>query len=155
VWPNVDALVVGHIRPPLVVLLVVLPEVHDLDVHLRAGDRVAGRCRIAREVGSMKPSSPNRRQLLQMGAAVGSLLEGDKALALEPNPRKLAEPLGPMANGRRSKRPSAGGASRRRRTRTRAPHPSTTPLAPSLRRRCNSTATIQDYLRSILRPIVW
>jgi len=41
-------------------------------------------------------SSPSRRQLLQMGAAVGSsLLAGDKALALEPNPRKLGEPLGP------------------------------------------------------------
>src|SRR6185503_9615337 len=40
--------------------------------------------------------SPSRRQLLQMGAAVGgSLLAGEKALALEANPRKLGEPLGP------------------------------------------------------------
>jgi sulfane dehydrogenase subunit SoxC len=44
----------------------------------------------------MKRSSPSRRQLLQMGAAVGgSLLAGEKALALETNPRKLGEPLGP------------------------------------------------------------
>ena len=44
----------------------------------------------------MKRSSPSRRQLLQMGAAVGgSLLAGEKALALEANPRKLGEPLGP------------------------------------------------------------
>jgi hypothetical protein len=44
----------------------------------------------------MKRSSPSRRQLLQMGAAVGgSLLAGEKALALETNPRKLCEPLGP------------------------------------------------------------
>jgi sulfane dehydrogenase subunit SoxC len=44
----------------------------------------------------MKRSSPSRRQLLQMGAAVGgSLLAGEKAQALETNPRKLGEPLGP------------------------------------------------------------
>jgi sulfane dehydrogenase subunit SoxC len=44
----------------------------------------------------MKRSSPSRRQLLQMGAAVGgSLLAGEKALALDTNPRKLGEPLGP------------------------------------------------------------
>ena len=44
----------------------------------------------------MKRSTPSRRQLLQMGAAVGgSLLAGEKALALESNPRKLGEPLGP------------------------------------------------------------
>jgi sulfane dehydrogenase subunit SoxC len=44
----------------------------------------------------MKRSTPSRRQLLQMGAAVGgSLLAGEKALALEANPRKLGEPLGP------------------------------------------------------------
>ncbi len=44
----------------------------------------------------MKHSRPNRRQLLQMGAAVGgSLLAGQKALALETDPRKLGEPLGP------------------------------------------------------------
>src|SRR4029453_18272851 len=46
--------------------------------------------------GSMKRSSPSRRQLLQMGAAVGgSLLAGERALALAPDPRKLGEPLGP------------------------------------------------------------
>ena len=39
---------------------------------------------------------PSRRQLLQMGAAVGgSLLAGQKALALETDSRKLGEPLGP------------------------------------------------------------
>jgi sulfane dehydrogenase subunit SoxC len=44
----------------------------------------------------MKHDRPSRRQLLQMGAAVGgSLLTGQKALALEADPRKLGEPLGP------------------------------------------------------------
>ena len=44
----------------------------------------------------MKQGRPSRRQLLQMGAAVGgSLLAGQKALALEADPRKLGEPLGP------------------------------------------------------------
>ena len=44
----------------------------------------------------MKHGRPSRRQLLQMGAAVGgSLLAGQKALALEADPRKLGEPLGP------------------------------------------------------------
>ena len=44
----------------------------------------------------MKHGRPNRRQLLQMGAAVGgSLLAGQKALALETDPRKLGQPLGP------------------------------------------------------------
>lgn len=44
----------------------------------------------------MKRGRPSRRQLLQMGAAVGgSLLAGQKALALETDPRKLGEPLGP------------------------------------------------------------
>ncbi len=44
----------------------------------------------------MKHGRPSRRQLLQMGAAVGgSLLAGQKALALETDPRKLGEPLGP------------------------------------------------------------
>jgi sulfane dehydrogenase subunit SoxC len=46
----------------------------------------------------MKHGRPNRRQLLQMGAAVGgSLLAGQKALALEADPRKLGEPLGPYS----------------------------------------------------------
>ena len=44
----------------------------------------------------MKHRRPNRRQLLQMGAAVsGSLLTGRPALALEAEPRKLGIPLGP------------------------------------------------------------
>ena len=44
----------------------------------------------------MKRHKPNRRQLLQMGAAVGgSLLTGQRALALEADPRKLGIPLGP------------------------------------------------------------
>lgn len=45
----------------------------------------------------MKHGMPSRRQLLQIGAAVGgSLLAGQKALALETDPRKLGEPLGPF-----------------------------------------------------------
>src|SRR5580704_7462546 len=44
----------------------------------------------------MRHGSRSRRELLQMGAAVGgSLLAGQKALALEADPRKLGEPLGP------------------------------------------------------------
>jgi sulfane dehydrogenase subunit SoxC len=44
----------------------------------------------------MKHGRPSRRQLLQMGAAVGgSLLAGQEALALDSDPRKLGEPLGP------------------------------------------------------------
>ena len=44
----------------------------------------------------MKHGSRTRRQLLQMGAVVGgSLLASNKALALETDPRKLGEPLGP------------------------------------------------------------
>ena len=44
----------------------------------------------------MKHGSRTRRQVLQMGAAVGgSLLASNKALALEADPRKLGEPLGP------------------------------------------------------------
>ena len=44
----------------------------------------------------MKNGRPSRRQLLGMGAAVGgSLLAGPKMLALEADPRKLGEPLGP------------------------------------------------------------
>jgi sulfane dehydrogenase subunit SoxC len=44
----------------------------------------------------MKPGRPSRRQLLQMGAVVGgSLIAGRKASALEADPRKLGEPLGP------------------------------------------------------------
>jgi sulfane dehydrogenase subunit SoxC len=44
----------------------------------------------------MKHATPSRRQLLQMGAAVGgSLLAGKPALGLETDPRKLGAPLGP------------------------------------------------------------
>jgi sulfane dehydrogenase subunit SoxC len=44
----------------------------------------------------MRHNRPSRRQLLQMGAAVGgSLLAGQKAMAVEADPRKLGEPLGP------------------------------------------------------------
>jgi len=44
----------------------------------------------------MRRIRPNRRQLLQMGAAVGGgLLAGQRALALEADPRRLGEPLGP------------------------------------------------------------
>jgi sulfane dehydrogenase subunit SoxC len=46
----------------------------------------------------MKHLRPSRRQLLQMGAAVGgSLLTGQKALALETDPRTLGTPLGPYS----------------------------------------------------------
>ena len=39
---------------------------------------------------------PSRRQLLKIGAAVGgSVLAGQPALALEPDARRLGEPLGP------------------------------------------------------------
>ena len=45
----------------------------------------------------MTHGRPNRRELLQIGAAVGgSLLAGQKALALEADPRKLGTPLGPV-----------------------------------------------------------
>jgi sulfane dehydrogenase subunit SoxC len=44
----------------------------------------------------MKHGRPSRRQLLQIGAAVGgSLLTGQEARALDTQPRKLGEPLGP------------------------------------------------------------
>ena len=44
----------------------------------------------------MKHGRPSRRQLLQIGSWVGgSLLVGQKALALENDPRKLGIPLGP------------------------------------------------------------
>jgi len=44
----------------------------------------------------MKHGTRSRRQLLQMGVAVGgSLLAGQQARALETDPRKLGEPLGP------------------------------------------------------------
>src|SRR5205809_3400059 len=46
----------------------------------------------------MKHGRPSRRQLLQIGAAVGgSLLAGRKTSALETNPRKLGEPLDPYS----------------------------------------------------------
>jgi len=44
----------------------------------------------------MKHGRPSRRQLLQLGAAVGgTLLASREALALDTDPRKLGEPLGP------------------------------------------------------------
>jgi sulfane dehydrogenase subunit SoxC len=44
----------------------------------------------------MMRGRPNRRQLLQFGAAVGgTLLSGQRPQALEGDPRKLGEPLGP------------------------------------------------------------
>src|ERR1700676_597616 len=44
----------------------------------------------------MKDGKRSRRQLLQMGAAVGgSLLAGQEVLALDTYSRKLGEPLGP------------------------------------------------------------
>src|SRR5438128_1733274 len=47
----------------------------------------------------MKCSRRSRRQLLQMGAAVGgSLLAGREALALDTDPRKLGQPLGPYSD---------------------------------------------------------
>jgi sulfane dehydrogenase subunit SoxC len=50
----------------------------------------------------MKLVKPSRRQLLEIGAAVGgSLVAGQKALALETEARKLGEPLGPY--GERSR----------------------------------------------------
>jgi sulfane dehydrogenase subunit SoxC len=46
----------------------------------------------------MKNGSTSRRRLLQIGATVGgSLLAGPKTFALESDPRKLGEPLGPYS----------------------------------------------------------
>src|SRR6185295_17198437 len=46
----------------------------------------------------MKYGRRSRRELLQMGAAVGgSLLAGRQVRALETDPRKLGEPLGPYS----------------------------------------------------------
>jgi sulfane dehydrogenase subunit SoxC len=67
----------------------------------------------------MKRSGPSRRQLLQMGAAVGGgLVTGQQVLALESESRKLGEPLGsygersPFENAvrwrRESKTPETG-----------------------------------------------
>lgn len=77
----------------------------------------------------MKHSRSSRRQLLQMGAAVGgSLLAGQKALALEPDPRALGEPLGPY--GERS--PFEKAVRWRRETRTPETGSSFTPLHDSV-----------------------
>ena len=77
----------------------------------------------------MKHGRPSRRQLLQMGAAVGgSLLAGQKAMALEPDPRKLGEPLGPY--GERS--PFEKAVRWRRETKTPETGSSFTPLHDSV-----------------------
>jgi sulfane dehydrogenase subunit SoxC len=77
----------------------------------------------------MKHSKPSRRQLLRMGAAVGgSLLTGQKALALETDPRKLGEPLGPY--GERS--PFEKAVRWRRETKTPETGSSFTPLHDSV-----------------------
>jgi sulfane dehydrogenase subunit SoxC len=77
----------------------------------------------------MKHGRPSRRQLLQMGAAVGgSLLAGQKAMALEPDPRKLGEPLGPY--GERS--PFEKAVRWRRATKTPETGSSFTPLHDSV-----------------------
>ena len=77
----------------------------------------------------MKHGRPSRRQLLQMGAAVGgSLLAGQKAMALEADPRKLGEPLGPY--GERS--PFEKAVRWRRETKTPETGSSFTPLHDSV-----------------------
>src|SRR3984957_9025931 len=77
----------------------------------------------------MKRNWPSRRELLQMGAAVGgSLLAGQKAQALEPDPRKLGEPLGPY--GERS--PFEKAVRWRRESKTPETGSSFTPLADSV-----------------------
>src|SRR6187455_332227 len=77
----------------------------------------------------MKHGSRTRRQVLQMGAAVGgSLLASNKALALEADPRKLGEPLGPY--GERS--PFEKAVRWRRETKTPETGSSFTPLHDSV-----------------------
>jgi len=77
----------------------------------------------------MKHDKPSRRQLLRMGAAVGgSLLAGQKAMALEADPRKLGEPLGPY--GERS--PFETAVRWRRETKTPETGSSFTPLQDSV-----------------------
>jgi sulfane dehydrogenase subunit SoxC len=77
----------------------------------------------------MKHDRPSRRQLLQMGAAVGgSLLAGQKVTALEGDPRKLGEPLGPY--GERS--PFEKAVRWRRETKTPETGSSFTPLHDSV-----------------------
>jgi sulfane dehydrogenase subunit SoxC len=77
----------------------------------------------------MKHGRPSRRQLLQMGAAVGgSLLAGQKAMALETDPRKRGEPLGPY--GERS--PFEKAVRWRRETKTPETGSSFTPLHDSV-----------------------
>jgi sulfane dehydrogenase subunit SoxC len=72
---------------------------------------------------------PSRRQLLQIGAAVGgSVLAGHEAVALETEPRKLGEPLGPY--GERS--PFEQAARWRRESKTPETGSSFTPLADSV-----------------------
>ena len=63
----------------------------------------------------MKHGSPAGGNSCRSGRRSGEALAGQQALALETDPRKLGEPLGPYGERRLSKRRSAGGASRRRR----------------------------------------
>ena len=77
----------------------------------------------------MKHGRPSRRQLLKIGAAVGgSLLGGQNAMALETDPRKLGQPLGPY--GERS--PFEKAVRWRRETKTPETGSSFTPLHDSV-----------------------
>ena len=77
----------------------------------------------------MKHGRPSRRQLLKIGAAVGgSLLAGQNATALETDPRKLGQPLGPY--GERS--PFEKAVRWRRETKTPETGSSFTPLHDSV-----------------------
>ena len=77
----------------------------------------------------MKHGRPSRRQLLKIGVAVGgSLLAGQNATALETDPRKLGQPLGPY--GERS--PFEKAVRWRRETKTPETGSSFTPLHDSV-----------------------
>jgi len=77
----------------------------------------------------VKHGRPSRRQLLKIGAAVGgSLLAGQNATALETDPRKLGQPLGPY--GERS--PFEKAVRWRRETKTPETGSSFTPLHDSV-----------------------
>jgi sulfane dehydrogenase subunit SoxC len=77
----------------------------------------------------MKHDRRSRRQLLQMGVAVGgSLLASRQALAVESDPRKLGEPLGPYSE----RSPFEKAARWRRESKTPETGSSFTPLHDSL-----------------------